>query len=49
MKNVDKYIECRKNTFYELIKDITPLEVKHFIEDRLILVSKFIGVGEENE
>ena len=49
MKNVDKYIECRENTFYELIKDITPLEVKHFIENRLILVSKFIGVGEENE
>lgn len=49
MNEVDKYIECKENTLYELIKNIKPEEIKSFIENRLILVSKFIGVGEENE
>lgn len=49
MQEVDKYIEAKEKTFYELIKDITPEEVKSFIANRLVLVSKFIGVGEENE
>lgn len=49
MKEVDKYIEYKENTLYELIKNISSDEIKSFIENRLILVSKFIGVGEENE
>lgn len=49
MKEVDKYIEAQEKTFYELIKDITAQEVKSFITNRLVLVSKFTGVGEENE
>ena len=49
MNEVDKYIEAKEKTFYEYIKDITPEEVKSFITNRLVLVSKFIGVGEENE
>ena len=49
MHEVDKYIEAKEKTFYELIKDITPEEVKSFIKNRLVLVAKFTGVGEENE
>ena len=49
MQDVDKYIECKKETLYKLTKNITPKEVKYFIENRLILSSKFIGMGEENE
>jgi len=49
MQEVDKYIEAKEKTFYELIKDVPPKEVKSFIINRLVLVSKFTGVGEENE
>lgn len=49
MQKVDRYIESLEKTFYELIKDITPEEVELFISNRLVLVSKYIGVGEENE
>lgn len=49
MQEVDKYIECKEKTFYELIKDITPSEVKTFIQNKLVLVAKFTGVGEANE
>ena len=49
MQDVDKYIEAKEKTFYELIKDITPEEVKEFITHRLVLVAKYTGVGEENE
>lgn len=49
MQEVDKYIEAKEKTFYELIKDITKEEVRNFIINRLVLVSKFTGVGEENE
>jgi len=49
MLEVDKYIECKENTFYEFIKDITAEEIKDFIDNRLVLVSKYIGVGEEDE
>lgn len=49
MHEVDKYIEAKEKTFYELIKDITPEEVQSFIKNRLVLVSKFTGIGEENE
>ena len=49
MQEVDKYIEAKEKTFYELIKDITPKEVQEFIINRLILVAKYTGVGEENE
>lgn len=48
MQDVDKYLGCRENTFYELIENVTPEEIKTFIEDRLILISKFVGEGEEN-
>lgn len=49
MNEIDKYIECREKNNYEVVKDITPLQIKEFIDNRLILVSKYIGVGEENE
>lgn len=49
MQEVDKYIEAKEKTFYEIIKDITPEEVKSFITNRLSLVAKYTGVGEENE
>ena len=49
MQEVDKYIECRKQNFYDIIKDIKAEEVEEFIDNRLVLVSKYIGVGEENE
>ena len=49
MLEVDKYIECKEKTFYEIIKDITIEEIKEFIDNRLVLVSKYIGIGEENE
>lgn len=49
MQDVDKYIEAKEKTFYELIKDITAEEVQDFITNRLILVAKYTGVGEENE
>ena len=49
MKEVDKYIETLEKTFYELIKDVTPEEVKSFIINRLVLVAKYTGLGEENE
>lgn len=49
MEEIDKYIEYKTNSFYDNIKDITPKEVKDFIENRLVLVSKYVGVGEENE
>lgn len=49
MQDVDKYIEAKEQTFYELIKDITAEEVQEFITNRLVLVAKYTGVGEENE
>lgn len=49
MQEVDKYIEAKEKTFYELIKDVEPKEVQSFIQNRLVLVSKYTGVGEENE
>lgn len=49
MDNVDKFIECKKKSFYEIVKDIIPYEIKDFIENRLVLVTKYIGVGEDNE
>lgn len=49
MLEVDKYIGCKEHTFYEIIKDIKSEEIKEFIDNRLVLVSKYIGVGEDNE
>lgn len=49
MNEVDKYIEAKEYSFYELIKDIPAVEVQKFIQDRLVLVSTFTGVGEEDE
>ena len=49
MQEVDKYLEAKEKTFYELIKDITAKEVQEFITKRLVLVAKYTGVGEENE
>ncbi len=49
MQDVDKYIEAKEKTFFELIKDITSEEVQEFIINRLVLVAKYTGVGEENE
>ena len=49
MVDFDKYIGFCKKSFYEYIKDINTLDVKEFIDNRLVLVSKYIGVGEEDE
>lgn len=49
MQSVDKYIEAKEKTLYELIKDITAKEVQDFIINKLVLVAKYTGVGEENE
>ena len=49
MQDVDKYLEAKEKTFYELIKDITAKEIEEFITHRLVLVAKYTGVGEENE
>lgn len=49
MQDVDKYIGAKEKTFYEYIKDITPEEIQDFIQNRLVLVSTFTGVGESDE
>lgn len=49
MQKVNKYIGFRNQTPYEQFKDITPEEVQNFIKNRLVLVSKYIGVGEDDE
>lgn len=49
IKDIDKYIELREKSIYETIKEIEAKEVQDFIKNRLVLVSKYIGVGEENE
>lgn len=46
---IHKYTEYKLKSDYELICDITPLEVSNFIKNRLVLVSKHILEGEENE
>lgn len=46
---VDKYLEYLDKKYYDVIKDITASEVKDFIDNRLVLVSKYIGVGDDNE
>lgn len=45
---VDKYLEFYTEKYYDVIKDIKPIEVKEFIENRLIMVSKYIGEGVSN-
>lgn len=45
---VDKYLECYTEKYYDVIKNIKPVEVKEFIENRLIMVSKYIGEGVNN-
>lgn len=47
MLDVDKYIECKEETLYQLTEDIAPKEVKGFIENILIFSSKFIGMGKK--
>ena len=49
MKEVDKYIEYKDKSFYEYIKDIKPMDIKNFIENKLVFVSAYVGVGEDNE
>lgn len=46
---VDKYLEYLDKKYYDVIKDITASEVKDFVDNRLVLVSKYIGVGDDNE
>ena len=46
---VDKYLEYLDKKYYDVIKDITASEVKDFIDNRLVLVSKYIGVVDDNE
>lgn len=46
--HVDKYLGYINQKYYDVIKSIKPLEVKEFIDNRLVMVSKYIGVGEEN-
>lgn len=45
---VDEYLECYTEKYYDVIKNIKPIEVKDFIENRLIMVSKYIGEGVSN-
>ena len=45
MEKIDYYIGVLECTFYDAIKDITPEMVQNFIDNRLVLVSKYIGVG----
>lgn len=49
MQEINRYIGFRNKTLYEQFRDITPEEVQEFIKKRLVLVSKYIGIGEENE
>lgn len=46
---VDKYLEYLDKKYYDVIKDITASEVKDFVDNRLVLVSKYIGVGDDDE
>lgn len=45
MRKIDFYIGAVECTYYDAIKDITPEMVQDFINNRLVLVSKYIGVG----
>lgn len=45
MEKIDYYIGVLECTFYDAVKDITPEMVQNFINNRLVLVSKYIGVG----
>lgn len=46
MNEVDRSLEYKTESFYEFMKDISSSEIKKFIDDRLVLVSKYVGVGE---
>lgn len=46
---VDKYLGYSNEKYYDVIKSIKPLEVKDFIDNRLVMVSKYIGVGKDYE
>lgn len=46
---VDKYLGYTNEKYYDAIKSIKPLEVKDFIDNRLVMVSKYIGVGKDYE
>lgn len=46
---VDKYLGYSNEKYYDVIKSIKPLEVKDFIDNRLVMVSKYIGVGRDYE
>ena len=46
---IKRFAEFNEKSRYEMMKDITALEVKNFIDNRLVLVSKYVGVGEEDE
>lgn len=46
---VDKYLGYTNEKYYDVIKSIKPLEVKDFIDNRLVMVSKYIGVGRDYE
>ena len=45
MLKIDYYIGALECSYYEAIKNVTPEMVQEFINNRLILVSKYIGVG----
>ena len=49
MKQVDEYIGYRDKYFYEWLCEIDVNETKDFINNRLIYVGKYIGVGDGNE
>ena len=49
MKQVDEYIGYRDKYFYEWLCEIDDNEVKDFINNRLIYVGKYIGVGDGDE
>lgn len=45
---VDEYLGCYNEKYYDVIKNIKSIEIKDFIENRLIMVSKYIGEGVSN-
>lgn len=46
---VREYLGNNHEKYYDVINNIKPIEVKNFIDNRLVMVSKYIGVGVDDE
>ena len=46
---VYEYLGNIHEKYYDTIKNIKPIDVKDFIDNRLVMVSKYIGAGEDDE